>query len=127
MAAVSGTRRDAIATASKVGITTALGQAVLWDTMIQHGLGGENGTTRIIRDTRREMGGDATRNEADWLDAFLDVRLRHLGRAYGDSPDADESSISRIQAFKSLIADGAFALDPPLTWTAYGRTFTVTE
>lgn len=117
----------AMTLAREVGIITALGQAVMWDTMIQHGRGGDNGTNAIIKDTRTTMGGDATGNEVAWLDAFLDARLHHLGHAYGDSPDADKSSTSRIEAFKSLIADGAFALDPPLTWTAYGRTFTVTD
>ena len=113
--------------ASEVGITTALGQAVMWDTMIQHGRGGENGTTAIIEETRQTMGGEVDGNEAAWLGAFLDARLHHLGHAYGDSPDADASSTSRVEGFKALIADGAFTLEPPLTWNAYGTTFTLAD
>jgi chitosanase len=117
----------AMALARDVGLTTALGQAVMWDTMIQHGRGGENGTIAIIEETRAAMGGDVAGDEAGWLNAFLDARLHHLGDSYGDSPDADESSISRVEAFKALIAEGAFTLDPPLTWSAYGSTFTLTD
>ena len=117
----------AMTLARDVGLTTALGQAVMWDTMIQHGRGGENGTTAIIEETRATMGGDVAGEEAGWLNAFLDARLHHLGHSYGDSPDAEESSTSRVEAFKASIADGAFTLDPPLSWTAYGRTFTVTD
>ena len=117
----------AMALAREVGITTALGQAIMWDTMIQHGRGGENGTTAIIEETKATMGGDATGNEAPWLTAFLDARLHHLGHAYDDSSDADASSTSRVNAFKALIADDAFTLDPPLTWNAYGRAYTLTD
>ena len=99
----------------------------MWVTMIQHGRGGENGTTAIIQETQATMGGDATGNEAPWLNAFLDARLHHLGHAYDDSSDADKSSTSRVNAFKALITAGAFTLDPPLTWNAYGNTYTLTE
>ena len=117
----------AMTLASDVGITTALGQAVMWDTMIQHGRGGENGTTAIIEETRTAMGEDVDGNEAAWLGAFLDARLHHLGHAYGDSADADASSTSRVDGLKGLIADGEFTLEPPLTWSAYGSTFTLTD
>jgi chitosanase len=113
--------------AREVGITTALGQAIMWDTMIQQGRGGENGTAAVIKETRETMSGAVAGNEEAWLNEFLDARLRHLGDAYDHSSDADEASTSRVDAFKALIADGAFALEPPLTWTAYGRTFTLTQ
>ena len=34
----------AMTLADEVGLETPLGQAIMWDTMIQHGAGGENGT-----------------------------------------------------------------------------------
>jgi hypothetical protein len=61
--------------ARDVGLTTPLGEAIMWDTMIQHGRGGENGTTAIIEETRTAMGGDVDGNEAPWRGAFLDARL----------------------------------------------------
>src|SRR3954454_15114944 len=38
----------AMTLADEVGIETPLGQAIMWDTMIQHGSGGEDGTWVII-------------------------------------------------------------------------------
>jgi chitosanase len=111
----------AMAIAADVGVETPLGQAIVWDTMIQHGAGGENGTRAIIAETR-EAAGDAGQDESGWLDVFLDVRLRHLRDAY---EDADESSESRVNALRSLVEAGDLALEPPLTWEVYGQTFSL--
>lgn len=119
--------RPAMRLTREVGITTALGQAIMWDTMIQHGLGGENGTAMIIKKTRLTMDGDVVANEGAWLTAFLDVRLDHLIESYGNSSNAESASTSRVDAFKGFINSRAFALDPPLTWTAYGSSFTLTQ
>jgi chitosanase len=111
----------AMAIAADVGVETPLGQAIVWDTMIQHGAGGENGTRAIIAETR-EAAGDAGQDESGWLDIFLDVRLHHLRDAY---EDADESSESRVNALRSLVEAGDLALEPPLTWEVYGQTFSL--
>jgi chitosanase len=37
--------------------------------------------------------------------------------------NADESSESRIDALRSLLQGGDFALDLPLTWEVYGDKF----
>lgn len=113
--------------ADEVGIETPLGQAIMWDTMIQHGAGGENGTRAIIEETQDEVGA-LDGDEAAWLDAFLDARLHHLGHAYenaSDSDAADAASQSRIDALRTLLYDGNLALEPPLTWEVYGSTYTV--
>jgi hypothetical protein len=46
----------AMTMAGKVGIVTPLGQMIMWDTMIQHGAGGDNGTRAIIKETQRNKG-----------------------------------------------------------------------
>jgi chitosanase len=115
----------AMALADEAGIATPLGQAIMWDTMIQHGAGGENGTRVIIEETR-DNAGALDGDEVAWLDAFLDARLHHLGHAYENTTqDADASSRSRIDALRSLLADGNLALQAPLTWKVYGSTYTV--
>jgi hypothetical protein len=37
----------------------------------------------------------------------------------------DASSRSRIDALRSLLADGNLALEAPLTWKVYGSTYTL--
>jgi chitosanase len=113
----------AMTLAAETGIVTPLGQAVFWDTMIQHGLGGDTGTQAIIAATEDRVGfvGDV---ESEWLDAFLDVRLEFLYRAYEDTTDdADSASESRIAALRALLEDGELALELPLSWEVYGSTY----
>src|SRR3954452_19559494 len=81
----------AMTMAADLGIETPLGQLIIWDTMIQHGVGGNNGTWAIIKETQKDAGA-VGRNEPAWLDAFLDARLRHLLRMYrATTEDADVS------------------------------------
>jgi len=109
--------------AADLGVETPLGQLVIWDTMIQHGAGGSDGTRAIIEETQKNVGA-VRRDESAWLDAFLDVRLRHLLRMYpATTQDADVSSESRVDALRSLLHGGNLALEPPLTWEVYGDKF----
>jgi chitosanase len=113
----------AMTMAADLGIKTPLGQMILWDTMIQHGAGGDNGTRAIIEETQANAG-PIGQDESAWLDAFLDVRLRHLLDMYrGTTEDADVSSESRVQALRSLLQVPNLALEPPLTWEVYGDRF----
>ena len=111
--------------ATGTGIVTPLGQAILWDTMIQHGLGGDNGTQAMIAETEQRYGSVGA-VESEWLQHFLDVRLEYLYRAYeGTTDDADAASESRIAALRSLLDDDELALELPLTWDVYGSTYTL--
>jgi chitosanase len=113
----------AMTMAADVGIRTPLGQMIVWDTMIQHGGGGKNGTRAIIEETQAEAG-EVGQDEIAWLDTFLDARLRHLLSMYrGTTENADTSSRSRVDALRSLLQGGKLAFDPPLTWEVYGDTF----
>jgi chitosanase len=113
----------AMTMAADLGIETPLGQVIIWDTMIQHGAGGDNGTWAIIKETEKDAG-VVGQNESAWLDSFLDARLRHLLRMYrGTTENADLSSESRVDALRSLLQEGNLALEPPLTWEVYGDRF----
>jgi len=113
----------AMTMAAEVGIETPLGQAIIWDTMIQHGAGGDDGTWAVIEDTQKDAG-SVGQDESAWLDAFLDARLRHLLRMYpATTENADVSSTSRVDALRSLVEGGHLALEPPLTWSVYGDKF----
>src|SRR3954451_19107782 len=46
----------AMTMATELGIETPLGQMIIWDTMIQHGAGGDNGTWAIIDETQDKVG-----------------------------------------------------------------------
>jgi chitosanase len=105
------------------GIETPLGQMIIWDTMIQHGAGGNHGTRAIIKETQEDAGA-VGQDESAWLDTFLDTRLRHLLRMYrATTENADVSSESRVDALRSLLRGGNLALEPPLTWEVYGDRF----
>jgi chitosanase len=111
--------------AAETGIVTPLGQAIFWDTMIQHGLGGETGTRAMIAETEDRVGSVGA-VESEWLDAFLDVRLEYLYRAYEDTTEnADSASESRIGALRSFLEGDELALELPLTWDVYGSTYTL--
>ncbi len=109
--------------AADLGIETPLGQLIMWDTMIQHGAGGDNGTWAIIEETQQNVG-PIDQNESAWLDAFLDARLSHLLDMYrGTTENADASSHSRVDALRSLLHGDNLALEPPLIWEVYGDRF----
>ena len=113
----------AMTMAADLGIKTPLGQMIMWDTMIQHGAGGDNGTRAIIEETEASVG-PIGQDESAWLDAFLDARLRHLLEMYrGTTEDADVSSASRVEALRSLLQAPNLALELPLTWEVYGDRF----
>lgn len=117
----------AIAIAEENGVKTALGQAIFWDTIILHGEGGSDGLAAVASETNAQMGGAANGNEAQWIETFLDVRLQHLLNWSESGAMDDESSTSRIDGLRELVAAGAWDLNPPFSWTAYGESFTVSE
>jgi chitosanase len=113
----------AMTMAADVGIETPLGQMIMWDTMIQHGAGGNNGTWAIIRETQEDRRNDRS-ERVRLARRFLDTRLRHLLDMYrGTTEDADVSSESRVDALRSLLQVPNLALEPPLTWEVYGDRF----
>ena len=113
--------------AARYRVATALGQAVLWDTIIQHGDGGDpDGIARILRETAAAMGGRVNGDEPAWIMRFLALRRHHLLHAADPSTRAAwRESVDRVNALASLARAGGWKLDPPLAWSVYGDRFTL--
>lgn len=112
----------ALTLADKYRVRTPLGQAILWDTSIQHGIGGQDGLKKILSQTFKERG-YATSGEAAWLRTFLAKRLYHLLHwSEGGFIQSPSASRARIATWRGLLAQRAFRLPVPLTWRAYGDT-----
>lgn len=130
----------AIALADAAGIKSPLGQAILWDTAIHHGLsqeyqigqtvnwnsiGSGDSMDEVLKEARTAMGGNVNGNEAAWLRKFLDIRLVHLLNWSEEGDQFDDSSQSRVDALRSIVAAGKLDLSPTFSWTAYGDRFTI--
>jgi chitosanase len=116
--------------AAGVGVASPLGQAVIWDAMIQHGAGGPDGTQVLLAGTTEQVGRldeqSTAAEEAGWLEVFLDVRLEHLLASYAPTLEDGEASLrSRIEALRSLVRRDELALDLPVDWEVYGDSFTL--
>lgn len=112
--------------AQKTGIKSALGQAIIWDTAIQHGIGGKDGLKSLINETKKELETRSTVDETTWLHTFLDRRLWHLLHYAEEGHTQDpQSSQSRIDALRSLLNAHKLNLELPLTWSVYGDRFTL--
>jgi chitosanase len=105
--------------ANQVGIHTALGKAIFYDTIIQHGDGDDpDGLPALIAVTNKKMGGTPKTgvDEKKWLSAFLDVRRADLAHAH--NPDTREEwaqSVGRVDSLKQLLKSGNFDLNGPFT------------
>lgn len=120
--------------AQQLGVRTALGQLILWDTIVQHGGGDDpDGLPAIQNEVVARYGaviqnGTATGNEAAWLADFLQVRRAHLlDPADPSTGQAWRDSVSRVDALQSMLDTGNLDLRPPLTWQVYGDQFTLTD
>lgn len=132
-----------ITLADNLGITSPLGQAIIWDTGIQHGFSHDSadltaGTSidwseikagdsveNIAKETYDAMGGKVNGNETAYLNKFLDIRLEHLLNWSEEGEQDNTSSQSRVDALRSILKAGKLDLSPTFTWTAYGDTFTI--
>lgn len=108
-------------------IVTALGQAALWDTIIQHGDGSDvDGLGRILNETVTAMTGSVKGNEHVWMLRFLAIRRAHLMHAADRrTRTAWRESVGRVDALNALARHDKWTLSPPLRWTVYGDTFTL--
>lgn len=109
----------ALKRAYSLGIKTALGKAILYDTIVQHGEGNDpDGLPALISQTIKKMKGSPKMgvNEKKWLAAFLDVRRADL--AFAHNPDTREEwakSVGRVDTLKQLLTKGNLNLNGPFT------------
>jgi len=100
------------------GLTSALGLAVLYDTIIQHGEGDDpDGLPALILETNNERGGNPGSgvDETLWLTTFLQIRRAHLAFAF-DPATLDEwaASTPRCDVWQALVDTGNLNLDGPI-------------
>jgi chitosanase len=113
----------AVARAQALGITSPLGVAILYDTVIEHGPGPDpDGTDALVdRTNRRANVGQGARV---WLEALLELRAQTLSHpAVPQHLVTWPPTVERTQVLGTLLRAGADDLAPPLTLTAYGRNY----
>ena len=96
--------------ARTVGLTTALGQLVILDTAVQHGLGSRGRPGRDDRQTERNQ--RRATDDAAWLAAFLEVRRAHLANPVDEeTTEVWRESIPRVDTLETLLTSSGS------TWT----------
>lgn len=97
--------QPAMRAADSLGITSALGAAIVYDGYV-------HGSWAKMRDrTNREAGGFAALGEHDWLRAYVKIRRAWLA---GSNRSDLRATVYRMDAFQRLIDQGYWGLDLPL-------------
>ena len=114
----------AMAHADALGVASALGRAVLYDTIIQHGDGDDlDGLPALIARTGTQVQGDPAHGVAEkrWLKAFLAMRRADLLNPYDPATQAVwAESVGRVDALASILVAGNMALRGPFRLHAGG-------
>jgi Glycosyl hydrolase family 46/Ricin-type beta-trefoil lectin domain-like len=111
------------AVAEGLGLTTPLGLAIIYDSLIQHGSTSHpDALPALIERANASAGGTPGQvAEREWLAAFLDVRESTL---VNPTEPADReiwpNSVGRVEALADLLADDRDALAPPIEVNPYG-------
>ncbi|WP_328305234.1 chitosanase [Actinomycetospora sp. NBC_00405] len=109
--------------ARRTGQTTALGQLVILDTAVQHGLGSPDGLDALIRQTNAKAEGA---EPVAWLRTFLQVRRADLENPVDEeTTEVWRESIPRVDTLETLLQQQRFDLDAPLAWTFAGGRFSL--
>lgn len=93
---------------TQIGITSALGHLVIYDTCIHSGPGRVSSLRQMFPEKSPANGGD----EKAWVLAFLNARRNWLA---GNSNPLVQKTVYRIDAMKSLADAGKWDLSVPLT------------
>lgn len=121
--------QPALNRANQVGIQTALGKVIFYDTIIQHGEGDDpDGFPALIAVTKKKMGGTPNTgiDEKKWLAAFLQVRRADLAHAHNpDTRDEWAESVGRVDSLMQLLRSGNFDLHGPFTIEWEGDYYTI--
>jgi chitosanase len=105
----------AMKAAEEFKLTSALGRAIVYDTILQHGDGNDPDSLRgIYKKTMAAIDGVTTINEIDLLYAFLEVRRDVLQHATDKSTAlAWSKSVTRVDALQNILAENP-ALESPV-------------
>ncbi|HEX8628481.1 MAG TPA: chitosanase [Catenuloplanes sp.] len=115
----------AVSAARRVGLRSALGVAILFDTAVQHGMGPDpDGLPALIdRATTAAGGQPATTGVAErqWLLGFLDARAATLRDAAAPATrQVWRESVDRVAALRRLVQADRHELTPPVDITVFG-------
>jgi chitosanase len=116
--------RPALRISTDLGLTTPLGLAVIYDSLLQHGDSADPDAlpSIIYRTEVRAHGRPPKVPERDWLAAFLAERKATLTDPSDPRRRATwPYTVGRVEALGRLLADRADDLRPPLTLSPYGR------
>jgi chitosanase len=120
----------ALATARRLGVRTALGVAIVYDTVVQHGSAEDpDGTPALVAEAGRSAGGLPADGvpEQRWLTALLTVREDHLRHAAEPATRKKwAESVERVVVLRTLVSDSRHRLTPPITVHVYGSRFVLT-
>jgi chitosanase len=94
--------------AKAIGLTTALGHAVMYDTCIHSGPGRVATHRAAFPQKSPANGGD----EKEWVKAYVGARKAWL---LGNSNPLVQKTIYRMETFEKLMAEGNWDLNTPLT------------
>ena len=100
--------------ADSMGLKTALGRTILFDTIVQHGEGDDpDSLDALVSATNQQMHGTPAEGmaEAAWLKTFLTVRRNNL--LHPHNPETQEvwaKSVGRVDVFLDLLKAGNFDL-----------------
>jgi chitosanase len=114
----------ALAAARDLGVRTALGVAILFDTAIQHGTGDDpDGMPALVDRANAAAGGRPADGVAEqrWLMAFLDVRAQDLRNPHNtETQRVWAESVDRVEALRRLVGEGRHSLVPPVRVSVFG-------
>lgn len=108
----------AIEAAAQLGIHSAVGKAIFYDTLLQHGNSTDpDSLPTIIKRTLEENGDVDSSSESEFLKAFLDVRRSVLEEPSNrETQDVWRASARRVDALRKLV-DHNPDLVPPIQVT----------
>ncbi len=122
--------RPSVKYSTELGLKTALAEAFIYDTIIQHGDGDDpDGLLALLKRTRTKTGGTPAdgNNEKTWLTAFIKVRRACLAHAHNPATRKEwAESVERCDVFARIAAEGNYSLQTPIEINWYGDKITIT-
>lgn len=98
-----------------------LGQYIYYDALVVHGPGDDEDSFNGIRTTAKTLADPPSvgGRERTYLLSFLEARSAVMKK------EEAHSDLSRIEAQKKFLEEGNYTLALPLSWTMYGKAFTL--
>lgn len=120
----------AVSFAQQAGLVRPLSLLLVYDAILQHGFSpyDPDGLPKLLRCAREDAGGTPASNvdETQWALAFLSVREGVLrGSNNAATRQVWAKSAARVDSLRTLVEQGHWQLDRPVTINPWGREFTI--